>query len=164
MSDKLVFRTGWPKRLFSWFVIIVGSVALIAVIDAMAARWATLPATEIWSGVGIGLFILCFVIAGFGIQDARWSIDGDVIRLNRLYRTRTIDLGGVAGFGETVFVVGVFPVAHIDLYDSALTPIARLPIDSRDLPRAEAWLSRRFRQVVDEGSAAFPKRRFVEED
>ncbi|MFD1035027.1 hypothetical protein ACFQ15_10230 [Sphingomonas hankookensis] len=164
MAEKLVFRTGWPKRLLSWLLILGGSAALIALVDAMARHWSTLPATEIWSGVFIALFILCFVAGGFAIQDFRWSIDGDVIRIHRLYRTTTIDLTKVAGFGRTVFVIGVFPVAHIDLYDGRLQPIARIPIDFRDLPQAETWLSWRFRLVVDEGSAAFPKRRFVEED
>lgn len=164
MSEKLVFRTGWPKRLLSWFLILAGSAALIALVDAMARHWATLPATEIWSGLAIGLFILCFVIGGFAIQDFSWTIDGDVIRMHRLYRERTIDLRQVEGFGTTVFVVGVFPIANIDLYDGQLQQVARIPIDFRDLPRAERWLATRFRPVVDDGSAAFPKRRFVEDD
>ena len=164
MPEALVFRTGWPKRLFSWFLILAGSAALIALVDAIVRHWATLPATELWSGVAIGLFILCFVIGGFAIQDWSWTIDGDVIRMNKLYRERTIDLRQVEGFGRTVFVVGVFPIANIDLYDAQLRQVARIPIDFQDLPRAEHWLATRFRPVVDEGSAALPKRRFVEDE
>jgi hypothetical protein len=164
MAEKLVFRTGWPKRLLSWFIILAGSAALIALVEAMVRHWATLPAAEIWSGLAIGLVILGFVIGGFAIQDFSWTLDGDVIRMNRLYRERTIDLRQVEGFGRTVFVLGVFPVAHIDLYDGRLQQVARIPIDFRDLPVAERWLAIRFRQVVDDGSAAFPKRRFVEDE
>ncbi len=164
MSEQLVFRTGWPKRLLSWFAILAGSVALIAIVDAMVRHWPTLPPAEIWSGVAIGLFVLCFVVAGFGIQDYHWRIAGDAIRITRFYRTKTIDLADVAGYGTTVVVVGAFPMTHIDLYDGQLQPIERLPINAGDLPRAESWLARRLRPVVDEGSAAFPRRRFVDDE
>ncbi|MDJ0276129.1 hypothetical protein QLH51_04830 [Sphingomonas sp. 2R-10] len=164
MSEPLVFRTGWPKRLLSWFAILGGSAALLAIIDAMARHWATLPATEIWSGMAIGLFVLCFVVAGFGIQDFHWRIEGDTIRVTQFYRTKTIDLATVAGYGTTVVVVGAFPLTHVDLYDGRLKPIDRLPINAGDLPRAEAWLSRLLRPVVDDGSAAVPRRRFADEE
>lgn len=162
MADHPVFGSGVVKQALGWFVLVGGGVALAALIRATLMNLDTQTPADLASGVVIALFIVALMLGGLSIQSQRWTIEGDAIVLHQLFRKRTIPLSKLAGFGKLTIVVGVFPMAQLDLYDRDLKPVARLPVTLKDLPQAEALLAARLRYVVNEGSAALPRRRFVD--
>ena len=162
MSENPVFKSGGVKKALGWFVFIGGGVALAALIYATAVNIETQSQADLWSGVVIGLFILLFMLGGLSLQSQRWTVEGDAVVLHRLFGKKIIPLSGLAGFGKTTVIVSMFPMVQMDLYDRDLKPVTRLPVTIRDAPTAEALLATRLRYVVNEGSAAMPKRRFVD--
>ncbi len=162
MTDGLVFRAGWAKRALGWIVCLGAAVALIALVLAIVRHWETQSTADLWSGLAIAIFVLAILVGGIAIQYGSWRAEGDTITLQRLFGTKTFRVSELEGFGKTIVIVSLFPVAHIDLYGPGLRPVARLPIAAGDLPRAEAWLSARLRYVINEGSPALPKRRFAD--
>ena len=162
MKSDLVFKAGPGKRAAGWAVFLLGAGLLVATIYASYAHREALTTADKWSGVVIGLLLIGLMVIGFGIQYAYWSIEGSRITFHHLFGKREIPISRLAGFAQILFVVFVFPFAHIDLYDRDLKIIARLPVSFKDWPRAEAWLAERFRHVVNDGSHILPKHRFAD--
>jgi hypothetical protein len=77
-------------------------------------------------------------------------------------KKKVIPFSTLAGFGQTVIIVSLLPFRQVNLYDNQLKLIARLPLRHSDWPKAEEALAQRLRYVVDEGSAALSKRKFVD--
>ena len=162
MSETPVFKSGAVKQALGWLVFIGGGVALAALIYAIAVNIETQSQADLWSGVVIGLFIGLLMLGGLSLQSQRWSLEGDAIVLHRLFGKKVIPLSGLAGFGKTTVIVSMFPLVQMDIYDRDLKPVTRLPVTMKDAPMAETLLATRLRYVVNEGSAALPKRRFVD--
>jgi hypothetical protein len=99
------------------------------------------------------------MVAGIAIQYVSWSTQGDTISYRRLFKSKTIRVSELAGFGQIIVVTGVIPSVHADLYDHDLKPMTRLPVSLKDWPKAEAWLAARLRYVVNDGSPILPKYR-----
>jgi hypothetical protein len=162
MSTDLVFKAGWVKRALGWLVFLGAGAALLAMLNAVRVHWATQTTADLWSGVAIGVFLIAFMVAGIAIQNAYWRVESDTIIFHYLFRTKHIPVSELAGFGRTMVIAAMFPIAHIDLYDRELKPVLRLPISIPDLPKAEAWFAERLRYVVNDGSPALPRRRFAD--
>lgn len=162
MSENPVFKSGAVKQALGWLVFIGGGVALAALIYATATNFETQSQADLWSGVVIALFIGLLMLGGLSLQSQRWTVEGDGVVLHQLLRKRTIPLSSLAGFGKTTVIVSMFPLVQMDLYDRDLKPVARLPVTIKDAPTAEALLATRLRYVINEGSAALPKRRFAD--
>lgn len=162
MPENPVFKSGVVKQALGWLVFIGGGVALAALIRAVIVNFDTQSQADLWSGVAIGLFIIALMLGGLSLQSQRWTVEGDAVVLHQLFRKKTLPLSSLAGFGKTTVIVGLFPLAQFDLYDRDLKPVTRLPTMLKDVPEAEALLAQRLRYVVNEGSPALPKRRFVD--
>lgn len=162
MQTDLVFKTGWAKRALGWFVFLGAGAALIAMIYGLATNLETQTSADLWSGVVIGVFVIGLMVLGIAVQYTHWSIEGETVVFRTLFKSRTIPVSDLAGFGQLIIVVSVFPLAHLDLYDRDLNLVARLPVGAKDWPRAEAWFASRLRPVVNDGSAALPKLRFAD--
>jgi hypothetical protein len=162
MQNDLVFKTGLAKRTLGWFVCLAAAGALVAMIYAIYTHRETQTSADLWSGVVIGAFLIGLMVAGIAIQYVRWSIEGETIIYHRLFKNKTIPISELAGFGKLIFIVTIIPFAHLDLYDRELKHIARLPVSFKDWPKVEAWCAGRLRYVVNDGSAALPKRRFAD--
>ncbi|MER8982402.1 MULTISPECIES: hypothetical protein [unclassified Mesorhizobium] len=162
MQNDFVFKTGSAKRTLGWLVCLGAAGALAAMIYGIFTHPEAQTPAELWSGVVIGVFLVGLMVAGIAVQYARWSIEGENIIYRRLFRNKTIPLSELAGFGQVIVVVVVIPFVHVDLYDRELKLIARLPVSLKDWPEAEARLAARLRYVVNDGSPALPKRRFVD--
>lgn len=162
MQNDLVFRSGLIRRVVGWVVCLFCVGALVAMIYGILTHPESHVASELWSGAIIGVFLVGLFIGGISIQYAYWSIEGDEIIHRRLFRKKVIPISQLGGFGSTIMMVNLVPLTQIDLYDSAPKPITRLPVSIKDWPRAEAWLATRLRYVVNDGSPALPKFRFVD--
>lgn len=162
MKDDLVFRTGLVKRTLGWLVCLGAAGALVAMAYGVLTHPEAQVPAELWSGAAIGVFLVGLMIYGISLQSVRWSIEGEKITFHRLFKNKTIPVSGLKGYGEFILIVFLFPFAHVDLYDSELKLVARLPISLKDRPRAEAWLAERFRPVVNDGSPALPRLRFAD--
>lgn len=162
MSENPVFKSGVVKQALGWLVFVGGGIALAALIRAIVVNIDTQSQADLWSGVAIGLFIALFMLGGLSLQSQRWTVEGDAVVLHQLFRKKTIPLSNLAGFGKTTVIVSLFPLVQMDLYDRDLKPVARLPVTIKDAPTAEALLATRLRYVVNEGSAALPRRKFVD--
>jgi uncharacterized membrane protein YidH (DUF202 family) len=162
MHHDLVFKTGPAKRTLGWLVFLAAAGAFLAMIYGIFAHRKTQTSADLWSGVAIGVFLIGLMVAGIAIQHARWSIDGENIIRHHLFKQKTIPISELAGFGRIIVVVVVIPLVHVDLYDRELNLVARLPVNHKDWPKAEAWFAEHLRYVVNDGSAALPKRRFAD--
>lgn len=162
MQNDLVFRTGWAKRTLGWFVCLGAAVALTALIYGVFTNLETQTSADLWSGVVIGAFLVGLMLLGMSIQFTRWSIEGESVVFRHLFRSRTIPVSGLAGYGKLIILVSAAPLAHLDLYDRDLKLVARLPVGLKDQARAEAWFAERLRPVVNDGSAALPRLRFAD--
>lgn len=162
MSDHPVFRTGFVKQALGWLVFVGGGVALAALIWATVVNLETQTPADLGSGVVIGLFIAGLMLCGIAIQSQRWSVEGDAVVLHHFFRRKTIPIATLGGFGKLTVIVGLFPLAHLELYDRELKPVVRLPVTHKDMPQAEALLASRLRYVINEGSLALPRRRFAD--
>lgn len=162
MQNKLVFKTGLVKRVLGWSVVLAFLGAMLAMIYGFMTHPESQTATELWSGVAIGVFLICLMVMGVAIQYIRWSIEGETIVFDKLFANKVIPISDLAGYGKLIIVMKVFPMAHIELYDRELNRIARLPVGLKNLPRAEAWLADRLRYVINDGSAALPKLRYAD--
>ena len=160
--NEIVFKTGWVKQALGWVVVFGSATCLIALICAIIKDWDTQTSADLWSAAFIGLFLGAFTIGGVAIQFTRWSIENDTIKFRTLFRTKTFPVTDLAGFGKITIVVGLFPLVHVDLFDGKLRSVVRLPVRIKDWKRAEAWFAPRLRYVVNDGSAALPKRRFAD--
>jgi hypothetical protein len=162
MQNNLVFKTGVAKQTLGWSVCLGAAGALAAMIYAFCIHPENQTPAELWSGAVIGVFLIGLMLVGIAIQYARWSINGENIVCHRIFKDKTIPLTELAGFGRLIIIVAVIPLAHVVLYDSELKLVARLPISLDEWPRAEALLAAHLRFVINDGSAAFPKRRFAD--
>lgn len=162
MQNALVFKTGLVKRALGWLVCFSAAGAMITMIYALYTHPENQIPSELWSGVAIGLFLIGLMVAGIAMQYVRWSIDGETITYHRLFRNRAIPVSGLAGFGQIIVIVMVFPLQHVDLYDHELKHVARLPIGLKDWPIAKAWLAARLRYVVNDGNHIMPKYSFAD--
>lgn len=162
MQSDLVFRTGVAKRTLGWVVCLGAGVALVAMIYGVSIHLETQTSADLWSGLVIGVFLIGLMVLGIALQHTRWSIEGETVVFRTLFKSRTIPVSELAGFGTLFIVVAVFPLAHLDLYDCDLNLVARLPVGLKDRPRAEAWFASRLRPVVNDGSAALPRLRFAD--
>ncbi|PSJ37905.1 hypothetical protein [Allosphingosinicella deserti] len=162
MDTRIEFRASLPKRALGWFVCLGAAFALIAMMYAIATHPEAQTPPELLSGALIGLFLIGFMVAGIAIQHVYWSIEGDAIISHRLFKNKRYPLSELAGFGHTIVIVAVFPLAHVDLYNPDMKQIARLPISIKDWPKAEARLAEDLRYVVNDGSPALPRYRFAD--
>ena len=162
MQNDLVFKTGWGKRTLGWLVCVGSAGALAAMIYGILTHPESQIPSELWSGAAIGVFLIGLMLFGISIQYARWSVEGENIVFHRLFKNKAIPVSKLAGFGQFILIVAVIPFNHVDLYDRQLNLIARLPVSFKDWPKAEAWFAERFRDVINDGSAALPKRRFAD--
>ena len=161
MTNSLVFRTEWIKQTLGWIVCLGSAGILAASIGATVKYWDTQTSADLWSGVIMGLFLVAFMFIGVAIQYTRWSIADDTILFHTIIGTRKFPVAELAGFGKLTIMVSLFPLVHVDLFDRDLKHVVRLPVRIKDWPVAEAWFAPRLRYVVNQGSAALPKRRFV---
>lgn len=162
MQNDLVFKTGLVKRALGWLVCLGSAGALVAMIHAILTHPENQIPSELWSALVIGLFLIGLMVVGVAVQHVRWSIEGENIVFHRLFRTTTIPVSRLAGFGKLIVIVVVFPFSYIVLYDRDLKPIGRLPVSLKESPRAEAWFAGRLRYVVNDGSPALPKLRYAD--
>jgi hypothetical protein len=162
MNSELIFKAGPAKRILGLLVFLAAAVALVAMIYGIITHPEAQTSAELWSGVAIGVFLLGLMVAGIAIQYVSWSTQGDTISYRRLFKSKTIRVSELAGFGQIIVVTGVIPSVHADLYDHDLKPMARLPVSLKDWPKAEAWLAARLRYVVNDGSPILPKYRFAD--
>jgi hypothetical protein len=160
MQNDLIFKTGSAKRTLGWLVFLGSAGALIALIYAIFTHPEAQIPSELWSAAAIGAFLIGLMITGISIQHVRWIIEDENIIFHGLFRTRTIPISRLAGFGYIVIVTNLIPFVHLDLYDHTLKHVARLPVSIKDWPRAEEWLSGRFRHVTNDGGQVFAKYRF----
>lgn len=162
MRNDLVFKTGSAKRALGWLVCLGAAAALVAIIYGILTHPEAQTPSELGSGAVIGIFLVGLMAFGIAIQYVRWSIDGESIAYRHIFGRKTIPVSKLAGFGQIIIVFTVIPFVYVDLYDRELNLIARLPVNHKDWPKAEAWFAARFRYVVNDGSAALPKRRFAD--
>lgn len=162
MDDKHIFKPGPVKLALGWLVVLGAVVALLAMIRALVQNFETQTEADLWSAVAIGAFLLGLLVAGFAIQRFQWTTAGQTISVQHLFGRRSINVRELGGFGKLIITVSVFPLAHIELYDHDLKPVLRLPVTFKDLPAAEAWFADRIPYVINEGSAALPKRRLAD--
>jgi hypothetical protein len=162
MQNGLVFKTGVAKRALGGFVCLGAAAALVAMIYGTFTHLETQTSADLWSGVVIGAFLIGLMVLGAAIQFTRWSIEGETVVFRTLFKRRTIPVSDLAGFGQLIIVASVVPLVHLDLYDSDLKLVVRLPVQAKDWPRAEAWFASRLHPVVNDGSAALPRLRFAD--
>ena len=162
MNSELLFKAGPGKKVLGWLVFLGAIVAFAAVIYGVLTHPSAQVPVELWSAAAIGVFLLGLMLTGVAIQHVSWSIEGDTIVYRRLFRTKTISLSELAGFGQIIIVMNLIPSVHLDLFDHDLKHKARLPVSLRDWPKAEAWLAARLRYVVNDGSPILPKYRFAD--
>jgi hypothetical protein len=162
MQDDLVFKTSPIKRALGWLVFVGATAGVLGVIYGLYIHPENQIPSELASGAVIILFLGALMWAGIAGQRIRWGIEGENIVYHGLFRNMTIPLSEVAGYGQLMFIVAVFPFQHIDFYNRQLTLIGRLPVNHSDWPKAQAWFAERYRYVVNDGSHALPKRRYAD--
>lgn len=162
MQNDLVFKTGLAKRTLGWLFCLGAGGALVTMTYVIYTHPQNQTAEELWSAVAIGVFLIGLMVFGVAVQHVRWSVEGEDIVYDRLFKKKTIPTSRLAGFGQIIVIVGAFPLQHVDLYDHELNHVARLPISLTDWPKAEAWLAGRLRYVVNDGSHILPKFRFAD--
>jgi hypothetical protein len=162
MQNDLVFKTGFGKRTLGWLVCLGAAGALLAMVYAIYTHPENQIPSELWSAAAIAAFLIGLMVAGIGIQNVHWRIEGENFVYRGLFRKKTIPISNLAGFGQMIVSVVLIPFQHVDLYDHQLKHLVRLPVSFKDWPKAEAWLAERLRYVVNDGSHVLPKYRFAD--
>lgn len=162
VQDRLVFKAGAVKQALGWVVFLGSGALLAALILAVIQNFETQTQADLWSGVVIGLLLVTAMAGGLAIQSLRWTAEGDTVTLRHLFGSKTWSVASLGGFGKLIISVSAFPLGHIELFDRDLKPIGRLAVTPKDMPAAEAWFAQRLRYVVNDGSAALPRRRYID--
>jgi hypothetical protein len=162
MQNDLVFKSGIAKKAIGLLVFLGSATAFTAMAYIIYTHPENQTSSELLSGAILGIILAGLMVGGLGVLRMHWRIEGENIIYQGVLRKKVIPFSTLAGFGQTVIIVALFSLRQVDLYDSQLKPIARLPLRNSDWSKAETALAQRLRYVANEGSAAFPKRKFVD--
>jgi hypothetical protein len=159
MQNDLVFKSGIPNKAIGLLVFLGSATAFIAMIYVIYTHPENQIPSELLSGAIIGIILAGLMASGLGVLRVHWRIEGENIVYQGVMRKKVMPFSTLTGFRQTIVMVALLPFWQVDLYDSQLKPIARLPLRHNDWPKAEAALAQRLRYITDQGSAAFPKRK-----
>jgi hypothetical protein len=160
MDSRRVFKPSIFKRALAWGMILVFGGLFVALLIFAVLNAARLPASELWSSAGLGLFLLLLALLGVAGLRTYFALDGDTVEFVRPFETRRFHVSELGGFGLLLMTVNGVPLLFVLLYGFGLKQVARIPVNLGQRTEVEHWFLARLPIVVDEGSAALPKLRY----
>ena len=159
-SAPRVFKPGIVTRLLGWGLMLGFGGGVAALLAHVLLHHAQLPADELWSALGLGLFLSLLALLGAGVLRSCFVLGADYIDVVRPYGTKRFAVSDLAGFGTVIIVVNMVPLLHFRLYRAGPVEIAKIPVGFADRAEVERWFAQRLPRVDDPGSIMRPKPRF----
>jgi len=159
-ASPRVFKPSFFLRVLGWGLMLSFGGSLIALLVNVFRNFALLPADELWSALGMGVFLLLIALLGAGVLHTGFVLGPDYIEVRRPYGTRRFAVSELAGYGTLIIVVNLVPMFHVRLYRAGPVEIGKIQVSFADRAEVERWFAQRLPVVDDPGSIVRPKPRF----